>query len=554
MARPQPVVMAADFETTTDPNDCRVWAFGHANIQDPKRVTVGNDLLEFFQDISAIGSSIIYFHNLKFDGTFMIDWLLKKLYQYTDERRLQTKEFTTLFSKMGKLYSIRVSWGKNKVTEFRDSVKKLPMPLAEVAKAFNLPVMKGSIDYDAPREVGHELTLDEYEYVYDDVYILAEALRQTYDEGMTRLTVGSDAMEEFKSMFGKKQFRKYFPVLADDLDSAIRRAYRGGYTYADKRFKGRKLNQLGVVLDVNSLYPYVMREKTLPFGDPVPFNGRPPENDMLKIFTVTFTAKLKRNHLPIIQVKKSFQFHESEYLDTISDPVTLTVTDIDWALYNEHYKIDVVSWEGGHMFRHRRGFFDEYIDKWMEVKATTTGGARVLAKLRLNSLYGKFGTSRDVTGKYPEIEDGAVKWRLAEDEEERDPVYIPMGVYITAYARELTVKAAQQNYDTFAYADTDSLHLLRPDIPDTIDVHPSRLGAWKHEYDFTEAFYLRAKAYAERTTEGEMVVRIAGLPVSVSKLITFDQIYDGNVIHGKLVPRNVPGGVVLVPSPYELKM
>lgn len=206
------------------------------------------------------------------------------------------------------------------------------------------------------------------------------------------------------------------------------------------------------------------------------------------------------------------------------------------------------------MFRHRRGFFDEYIDKWMEVKATTTGGARALAKLRLNSLYGKFGTSRDVTGKYPEIEDGAVKWRLAEDEEERDPVYIPMGVYITAYARELTMKAAQQNYDTFAYADTDSLHLLRPDIPDMIDVHPSRLGAWKHEYDFTEAFYLRAKAYAERTTEGEMVVRIAGLPVSVSKLITFDQIYDGNVIHGKLVPRNVPGGVVLVPSPYELKM
>lgn len=547
-----PVIYAADFETTTDPEDARVWAYGYAPIDAPNNVTLGTDIVKFFQGIAKLGNSIVYFHNAKFDGTFIIYWLLTHGYEWSPERRLLTKEFTTLFSKMGKLYSVRVCWGKNKVTEFRDSVKKLPMPLADVAKTFHLDVLKGEIDYEKPREIGYEPTQDEWDYVYNDVYILAEAMRQTHDDGMVKLTVGADALDEYKTMIGRKKFRKYFPLVSPETDSEIRAAYRGGYTYADERRKGKRIEAAGLALDVNSLYPYVMREKVLPYGDPMPFNGAPPD-DGLCVFRVTFTAKLKPNHLPIIQIKKSFRFAESEYLREITEPTTLTVTNIDWEMYNQHYDINVIAYDGGYRFYSRRGLFDEYIDKWMEVKANSTGGARALAKLRLNSLYGKFATSRDVTGKYPVIEDGRVKWVLG-DEDEREPIYTAMGVFITAYARQVMITAAQANYDTFAYCDTDSLHLIRPDVPDTIDVHPSRLGAWKHEYDFDTAFYMRAKAYAERTTEGKMVVRVAGLPVKVSERLTFDDFYDGHVIHGKKVPKNVPGGVVLVDSPYELKM
>ncbi|MFX3691185.1 hypothetical protein ACJBQV_10245, partial [Streptococcus suis] len=88
----------------------------------------------------------------------------------------------------------------------------------------------------------------------------------------------------------------------------------------------------------------------------------------------------------------------------------------------------------------------------------------------------------DVTGKIPVLEDNRVKLILG-DLQTREPVYTAVGVFITSYARNITVRAAQQNFDRFIYADTDSLHLLGTELPD-IDIHPTRMGAWKQESVF----------------------------------------------------------------------
>src|SRR5699024_4989731 len=161
-------------------------------------------------------------------------------------------------------------------------------------------------------------------------------------------------------------------------------------------------------------------------------------------------------------------------------------------------------------------------------------------------------TSPTGQSKDPAWEDGLVKLKRSPTEP-RDPIYTPAGACITARARDLTIRAAQENYDTFAYADTDSLHLLRDDIPDSIDVHPSRIGAWDHEYSFRRAFYIRAKAYLEEKHDGTKVNRVAGLPTHVSAKLDMDTVHDGQIVHGKLVPKVVPGGVVLVDTPYKLK-
>jgi hypothetical protein len=42
------------------------------------------------------------------------------------------------------------------------------------------------------------------------------------------------------------------------------------------------------------------------------------------------------------------------------------------------------------------------------------------------------------------------------------------------------------------------------------------------------------------------------LPEKVVETITFDDLKDGRVFHGKLHPKVVPGGVVLEPIPYQL--
>ena len=244
----------------------------------------------------------------------------------------------------------------------------------------------------------------------------------------------------------------------------------------------------------------------------------------------------------------------------------LYVTHVDWALYCDHYDMEVLSYNGGWRFRGAVGLFKEYIDKWSKIKAESKGGLREIAKLHLNSLYGKFATNPNVTSKFPVFDPKTrrVKYVRGEDER-RDPVYTPMGTFITSYARNFTIRAAQEHYEVFAYADTDSLHLMQDVEPEALDVHPNRLGAWKHEYDFDAAFYIRAKAYLERHSDtpenrahglkpGSYTIRIAGLPEHVSGALTFDDVREGAVIEGKLTPKTVEGGVILVDTPFKLKL
>lgn len=71
----------------------------------------------------------------------------------------------------------------------------------------------------------------------------------------------------------------------------------------------------------------------------------------------------------------------------------------------DHYEVEDLTYIAGWKFRSRKGLFDEYIDKWIEVKnnATISGniGQRTMAKLMLNSLYGKFATKLKVQSKIP---------------------------------------------------------------------------------------------------------------------------------------------------------
>lgn len=511
-----------------------------------------------------------YFHNLGFDGRFILDWLMKHGYEFIEGDDLfENQTFKTLISGMGKFFSITVRWKNGHTVEFRDSLKKLPMAVRRIAKSFGMEMSKGDLDYDLYRAPGQQPTPEELDYLKRDCLIVANAMKEVLDNGMTRLTVASDALAEYKKLTGITYFEKLFPIFDHSMDMEIRRAYRGGFTYADERFKGRVVGS-GMVFDVNSLYPSVMKFKDIPYGDPLFQRGRvePTKTHPLTIFSVTFTAKLKPDHIPVIQIKGNNLFLGTEYLKEITEPTTLMVTNIDWELYNDHYDINVLAWGGGWKFRAQQGMFDLYIDKWSEIKAKEKGGKREIAKLHLNSLYGKYATNPNITSKIPVLQDGVVKLVRGKPET-RPPIYTAAGAFITAYARDITIRSAQANYSVFAYADTDSLHLLRDDVPDNLTVHPTDLGAWKFEYAFNAAYYVRPKFYLERKSyenehndecDNDCEVqhnyenRVAGLPVSVSSTLTFDDLVEGRVLHGKLNPQAVPGGVVLKDVPFELKL
>ena len=541
-------IYVADFETTTDPDDCRVWAYGICTLYAVTDFSYGNSI-EGFIDSMNREDCIVYFHNLKFDGAFIIDWLFRHGYRHTTKTP-KAGQFSTLISKLGQFYSMHVTWWNGHTMELRDSLKKLPMTVKRIGESFKLEESKGELDYRAYRAPGHELTAEEIEYIRRDVQIVARALKIQLDNSQGKLTIGADALAEFKELTGAKQFKKLFPILHVDIDAEIRSAYRGGWTYAKHDRRGI-IQGGGFVYDVNSLYPSVMYDRVLPYGMPRAANV--PARGTLWIASATFTATLRPGFLPCIQIKKSSHFLETEYVTEISEPVTLSFTSVDWSLWNEHYDINVLSWNGAYMFNGAAGMFHDYIDKWMKVKANNTGGLREIAKLHLNSLYGKFATNPDVTGKYPRFIDNRVKLTTGA-EDTREPVYTAMGAFITAYAREVTIRAAQQNYDTFAYADTDSIHLITDTEPETLRIHPTDLGAWKREYSFTRAMYARAKAYSEQLPDGRYETHIAGLPRDIAEQMTIDDFQNGREFGGKLVPKYVPGGIVLTETVFTLKM
>lgn len=559
-----PMIFSCDFETTTDPNDCRVWGYGiHAVGKDD--FICGNSLDNFMAWCRLHPKATLYFHNLKFDGEFIIHWLLSHKFQHEkDKRNNRPNTFNTLISDKGMFYSIEIIWdneispGKNNRTKFYDSLKVLPFSVDKVAKAFDLPISKLKIDYNEYREPGHILTQQEVDYIKNDVAIIAKALHILFNQKLNKMTQGSNALADYKKVIGKKHFEKWFPILDYGADKQIRQSYKGGFTYLNPRFKEKDLDK-GIVLDVNSLYPSVMYDCLLPYGEPVAFTGRYKKDTDYPLYTqmISCSFRIKKNHIPTIQIKNNLAFRPTEYLENSSgEEIVLTLCNPDLSLFLQHYDVFNLEWLGGWKYKASNGMFAKYIDKWYKVKeqATLEGNAplRTLAKLMLNALYGKFGTNPNVRSKIPYLdENGLVKYKLGE-KETRDPVYIPVATFVTSYARYKTISSAQKVYDRFIYADTDSLHLNGTDIPECLDVHQTKLGAWKHESTFEKARFLRQKTYIEQINE-KIHITCAGMPDRCYDGVTWDNFHNGMSYTGKLRFVHVPGGIVLLDTPFTIK-
>lgn len=539
----------ADFETTTNPLDCRVWSWGSMAVDDYSDYVIGIGVGSYIAYMLS-APSVTYFHNLAFDGSFILDHILKDGYTWV-AKNPGKGQFSTVISNMNKFYSITIVSKEGVKVELRDSLKKIPLPVRDVPKAFNLESSKGDIDYEMERPIGYLPSQQEWDYLYRDIFIIAQAMRIILASGMKRMTVGADSLAEFKSLHGKG-FERTFPVLSKTMDDDIRLAYRGGIAMLNKKWARKRVGR-GIVIDKNSMYPWVMRTKLLPYGKPWWSEVEDDDADLF-ILSLTFTAKLKPGHVPCIQIKRSIQFNSQEFLEEVNEPTTVSITSVDLEMWQEQYDLKIWAINGYWNFKGIKGLFNDYIDKWMAVKANSTGGARTIAKLHLNSLYGKFAKNTDVTGKRPVLDEtGTVQYVMC-DHEESNPVYTAMGAFITAYARQDLIRSAQANYDRFLYCDTDSLHLLGDEEPD-LWLHPTELGAWKVEHDgqpFDEAVFLRAKQYCERFGDHDDV-HIAGLPHEIAAKVRLEDMLHPKTWDGKLVPKRVPGGTVLTSTTFTLK-
>lgn len=660
MARPTTRLFIGDFETTVFKGqvNTEVWASASVELF-TEDVHIFHSLGEQFDYFTELKSNlIVWYHNLKFDGSFWLPFLLvergyRQAYTQTDPENINTikfdsrrdmpnKSFTYSISEMGQWYRITIKTKHGKIIEIRDSLKLLPFTLRRIGKSFKTKHQKLDMEYKGVRYAGCTITDEEKEYIANDVLVIKEAMELMLTEGHEQLTIGSCCLHEYKEIIGKLRFEDLFPdVYQMPIDEEIygnanagdwiHRSYKGGWCYVAKG-KEKRLLGPGVTADVNSLYPSVMHSESgnrYPVGEPTFWHGNYIPADALFYTNYYFIRirtrfKLKPGYLPFIQIKGNFLYKGNECLET-SDIrsfvdgkyyeyykdldgttkkaiVELTLTCTDYELIKEHYELYETEILGGCWFQSKVGIFDDYINKYREIKVNSKGAQRELAKLFLNNLYGKMASSPDSSFKVANLkEDNTVAFMtvLAAD---KQPGYIPVGSAITSYARNFTIRAAQKNYHGpdkpgFCYADTDSIHC---DLPESelvgITTHPTAFCCWKIESWWDKGWFVRQKTYIEHITheEGEELenpycnIKCAGMPERCKKLFekgmtdnpdlqyyyedgirkehTPEEVefltakkYDipdfdvGLKIPGKLMPKRIRGGIVLVDTDYKMR-
>lgn len=562
-------IYTADFETNNSDKaiaeqKTNIWLWDVCDCVDYQHVH-GTTMESFIEYLLNFKESItIYFHNLKFDGDFLVYGLLTNGFTHTRERKIEVNEFQTLITDKKVWYSIKIcthgkGHKKKTIIEIRDSFKKITNSVENIAKAFNLPILKEEIDYTLDRPIGYVPTAKEIEYIEHDTEIMARVLNQLYGRGLTKLTASSDTMNLYKQSLGEKIFKILFPQLTQHYDEDktyddfIRKSYRGGCVIPNNFWKGKIINEQVFVYDINSMYPDQMCNEPLPYGTPKQYKGKYKydEEYPLYIQEINVCMKVKSDKQPTILMSNMRQYTQKYVYDTDYNMINLVLTSVDLELMFNNYNVYEIEYVGGLKFAQSYKLFRRFMLPIYEQKCNTKGAEKEMNKLLLNGLYGKFATNPKHCQRYPELVNGKVEYKLGEVTID-DMVYTAVSSFITAYSRKDLFNVINSlPYECFVYCDTDSVHTTRHIDPSLVD--PKELGKWKHERTFVKSKYLAQKTYYGIEQDGSEYKKIAGCSQNVKNKMTFDLFEFGTSLSGNLKQKQVKGGVVLIDNEFTLK-
>ena len=324
---------------------------------------------------------------------------------------------------------------------------------------------------------------------------------------------------------------------------------------------------------------------------------------------------IKENMLPFIQIKGNHLYEGTESLTTsdildkngnynryykdingnIKDTAQImTVTMTDYKLMLKHYELVDFEILDGCWFYSDIGIFDNYINHYAEIKMNSKGAKRTEAKLFLNNLYGKLASSSNSSFKVAYVKDDDSIGFYIVPANNKKVGHIATGSAITSYARNFTITAAQKNYygvdkAGFIYSDTDSIHCDLPaDKIKGITVDPVKFCCWKLESSWDTAIFTRQKTYIEHITHNDLIpvdepyndIKCAGMPQKCKDLFNksmqgykvkesdnytqselkfletkrdYNDFKVGLCVPGKLLPKRIKGGVLLVDTTYKMR-
>lgn len=446
--------------------------------------------------------SIIYFHNLKYDLTFI---------KYALYDLMISDAIAVLpIMKKGNPVLVRLVPPENSGMHeliLRDSLKKLQGSLSSIAKMVGMEKLDGydfvpgwseAVDFNDPKN---------WDYVKMDARIVAVAMQELHKDGNTKSTFSGDAWSNAQKVLSgdrgyanKEYWATLFPKLGAEIDAALRPGYTGGLNIS--RYHGYNEGQI-THADVNSMYPSVMYYDELPHGNPIYSRERP--NASLFVVKARFKLKLKPGMIPWFIFKQGGEYLLEDL--KVGTPVeetkyfhTMTLTNIDVQLLSEWYDMEIDDSDAEYWaFKSNVGIFRTYIDKYMSMKKSAKKGTLLYqwSKLMMNSLYGRFGLNpngedTDLIFDY-EIND--VKWSATPKVDDIDG-YLPYAMFITAHARRRLLDYVKKCGPLkVIHCDTDSVIHFGGRVPGI--EYGRDLGTWDIESEPVAIYEGGFKRYVE---------------------------------------------------------
>lgn len=596
----------ADFETSkkicfTDESEKTVdreksfafvcaWGIAPRDATSETEVIIGRRIVEFFEYLKNLGNCTVFFHNLKYDGHFILWYALSKGFEVSDE------VIDTQF------YSFSVRIGKSKIT-FRDSLKIYPYKLEYLGKLYGVKKLVGEWNYERYILPSDYLSETELDYLRHDVIILCLAIADLRRRGYTKNTIASIAYDErFKLTFpNKKNIPNMRPdsvkPLEADIQLELMKAYFGGFCYLNPLFAEKELKRV-TSFDENSMYPDKLREAVLPFGDYRFFKYSKEIDELVKktypcvVYRCVVSCRLKSiENLPTLMfacVNKSYRY-EGKVIECENE--TIYLSNIDLQIAKNEYDFSRLEIQGIFAWKGRKNFYKNFVDSFGKQKediskelneAKKRGDAEEIQRLELerfnikrilNTSYGKDGTKilREKRQFY-KLENCVANH--FDFELQKPQFYLPHAIFICAWARLDLYQMIKRAGKSFIYCDTDSVKCfeekakeIEKNFPELFD--NNRIGAWKNEGTYEECKFLRQKTYYT-AEDGDFSVTGCGITPDCKKLITKENftnelkitrqdIKEWNAAHptnkpleSKLRFVTVKGGVALVPCDFEI--